>query len=106
MATETVLAIRRAEEEAKKIRAEATAKAAALIKDAEEKSRHAESEAEDGTRAELRDTLEKIRAKADGIAESGLDSARADAAKIAKTADENMRTAVKKIVWEIMEKCR
>lgn len=98
--------IKDAEASAHKIIEKAESEANRSLKDAEIK---AQSEYE----KELAECRERYRAETESIIERSAETvqksdseARAEAEGVIASAEANMRTAVKEIIWELMQKCQ
>ena len=103
MSKEAIVGIRDAEAQAQKIIADAAEKAKAMISDAEKKAVHLREQTEKSTSLELERTLYAMRQKADALIEKSLAEARAEADELVAGADMKTLSAVKKIVWEIID---
>lgn len=103
MSREAISEIREAEKKAQKIRDDAAENASLMIADAEKKARLMKDEVESKTKAELEVTLDTMRRKADELISKSLSEADADTQAIESVGNAHMRSAVKKIVWEIIE---
>ncbi len=103
MSKEAIRVIKEAEEKAKIIVAEASENAKAMVADAEKKAERLRTEAEESTAAELKRTLYAMREKTDALIEKSLQDARAEADELIAKADIKKLSAVKKVIWEIIE---
>lgn len=81
--------------------------------DADRSVKDAEIKAQNKYEKELSECREKYRAETESITERSAETvqksdseARAEAEAVIASAETNMRTAVKEIIWELMQKCQ
>lgn len=103
MSKEAIEKIRDAEERARSIIAEAEKKAAGMITSAEKNAAELRAVTERNTGEELKRTLDAMRLKSDELTEKSIAEARAEADALLEKAEMKTLSAVKKIVWEIIE---
>ncbi len=103
MSKEAIAMIREAEEKARLIIAEAEKNAALMISSAEKNAADLRAETERSTGEELKRTLDAMRQKSDELIDKSIAEARAEADELLSKADMKTLSAVKKIVWEIIE---
>lgn len=103
MSKEAIERIREAEEKARLIVAEAEKKAAGMITSAEKNAAELRAVTERNTGEELKRTLDAMRLKSDELTEKSIAEARAEADALLEKAEMKTLSAVKKIVWEIIE---
>lgn len=106
MSKDVIKSIKSAEEEAARIRAEASERAGVMITEARKKAELLKLETEERTGEDLKRTLALMKDKADELTEKSLSEAREEADQFISKAEIKKLTAVKKIVWEITEKCQ
>ncbi len=103
MSKEAIERIRDAEERARAIVAEAEKNAALMISSAEKNAADLRAETERSTGEELKRTLDAMRKKSDELIEKSISEAKAESDELLSKADMKTLSAVKKIVWEIIE---
>ncbi len=103
MSKEAIAHIRDAEEKARLIVAEAEKNAGLMISSAEKNAADLRAETERITGEDLKKTLDAMRQKSDQLIEKSIAEARAEADELLEKADMKTLSAVKKIVWEIIE---
>ncbi len=103
MSKEAIAAIREAEAKAQKIIFKAEENAKAMIRDAEKKAAQLKNQTEMSNAIELDKKLEAMSIKAAALIEKSVAEAGAEAEELMSKADMKTLSAVKKIVWEIIE---
>ncbi|MBQ8005819.1 MAG: hypothetical protein IJ303_05865 [Clostridia bacterium] len=103
MSKEAIAAIREAEEKAHEIIFKADENAKAMIRDAEKKAAQLKNQTEMSNAIELDKKLEAMSIKAAALIEKSVAEAGAEAEELMSKAEMKTLSAVKKIVWEIIE---
>lgn len=103
MSKKAIAEIKQAEEKAKKIISDAEYAAGAMILSAEKKAADLMAETEKNAGEELKKTLDAMRLRSAELTEKSLAEAKAEAEELKAKADIKTSSAVKKIIWEIIE---
>lgn len=106
MSNNTLKEIKNAEQRAAQIRADAAARAREAVAASERRNAARLAAAETDSENDRAATLDAIEEKSAGLVAKSAADAHAEADAIRRGADGAMDEAVKKIYWEICEKCQ
>lgn len=106
MSDNAIVKIKAAETQAAQLRTDATAEARQRVASAEAAAAETVNNRIDAAEKSADKQLATITAKAEQIAEKSRREAIAEAVKLKSDAEPRIRTAVKRIIWGILEQCQ
>lgn len=106
MSDNAIVKIKAAEAQAAQLRSNATTEARQRVATAEALAAETVNNRVDAAEKSAEERLATITAKAEQIAEKSRREAIAEAVKLKSDAEPHIRTAVKRIIWGILEQCQ
>lgn len=106
MSDNAIVKIKAAESQAAQIRENATTEARQRVASAEASAAEAVNNRIDAAEKSADEQIATITVKAEQIAEKSRREAIAEAVKLKSDAEPRIRTAVKRIIWGILEQCQ